>query len=311
MKQITGILFLLGAFSLAGTSVISARFVTDKLGAFTITAISMFFALLILVPLCLKSLVVYLRQMSLRNFGFLFLQALCGIFLFRLFLIQGLLHTSAGEAGILTGATPAITAILAMGVLRERVTANKIIGILCTVLGILTIQGVFSTSGILSTKHLLGNILVLCAASSESVFNILSRIFAVGEEKRGLQDTNPIVQTTIVSAIALVLCIIPALFEHPLAALGTIGLTQWIALAWYGVFVTAVAFICWYSGIKRCGAFTAAAFSGMMPFTAMVLSVLILNEKAGLQQWLGGGLVILGMLLIGLNRTDGKIKVKA
>ncbi len=310
MKQLTGILFFVGAFSLAGTSVISARFVTDTLGAFSITAISMLFALLVLVPLCLRPLAAYIRKMSLRTFCFLLLQAICGIFLFRLFLIQGLLRTSSGEAGILTGATPAITAILAMVVLRERVNINKIIGILCTVLGILTIQGLFSPSGSLSTNHFFGNVLVLCAASSESMFNVLSRVFAVGEEERKTQTANPIVQTTIVSAIALVLCIIPAMFEQPFAVLGTLRLTQWVALAWYGVFVTAVAFICWYSGIKRCGAFTAAAFSGMMPFTAMVLSILILGEKAGTQQWLGGGLVILGMVLIGIKRADRMIKAE-
>lgn len=309
MKQLSGIFFFVGAFSLAGTSVISARFVTDQLGAFSITAISMLFAMLVLVPLCLRQLVEYLRQMSLRSFGFLFLQALCGIFLFRLFLIEGLVRTSSGEAGILTGATPAITAILAMIVLKERVDAKKIIGILCTVLGILTIQGLFSPSGSLSTEHFVGNILVLCAASSESVFNVLSRVFAVGEEIRG-QPANAIVQTTIVSTIAFVLCIIPAMFEQPFAVLGTLRLTQWVALAWYGVFVTAVAFFCWYSGIKRCGAFTAAAFSGMMPFTAMVLSILILGEKAGTQQWLGGGLVILGMVLIGIKRADRMIKAE-
>ncbi|EGW40222.1 putative membrane protein [Desulfosporosinus sp. OT] len=68
---------------------------------------------------------------------------------------------------------------------------------------------------------------------------------------------------------------------------------------WYGLFVTALAFVFWYAGIKRCGAFTAAAFSGMMPFTSMLLSVIILGEHPGWQQWLGGILVIFGMVLIG------------
>ena len=44
-----------------------------------------------------------------------------------------------------------------------------------------------------------------------------------------------------------------------------------------------------YTGIpvsNVCGAFTAAAFSGMMPLTSMILSVIILGEQAGWQQWL-------------------------
>jgi drug/metabolite transporter (DMT)-like permease len=64
-----------------------------------------------------------------------------------------------------------------------------------------------------------------------------------------------------------------------------------------------LAFIFWYAGIKRCTACTAAAFSGMMPFTSLILSVLVLGEYANWQQWAGGGLVILGMILIGWQKN--------
>lgn len=299
MKRLSGILYLIGAFSLAGSSVISARFVTGRLGTFTITAVSLFFALAFLVPLCGKQLARYIRLMSLRSFLSLLFQALCGIFLFRLFLLSGLQHTSAGEAGILTGATPAITAILAMVILREPVGGKKLVGILYTVAGILIIQGVFTPGNDLSPEHIGGNMLVLCAAACESSFNTLSRIFAVHAAADRKEYTNPLMQTAIVSAMALILCLIPAVFEHPLERLPGIGAAGWMALLWYGVFVTALAFICWYSGIKRCGAFTAAAFSGMMPFTSMLLSVVILGESADYLQWLGGFLVIAGMVLIG------------
>jgi drug/metabolite transporter (DMT)-like permease len=73
-------------------------------------------------------------------------------------------------------------------------------------------------------------------------------------------------------------------------------------LLWYGVFVTALAYLCWYAGIKRSGAFTAAAFTGLMPLTSMLLSTILLRESTGLLQWLGGVCVIAGMLLIGLKK---------
>ena len=305
MNQKSGKLYLIGAFSLAGTSVISARFVTGKLGTFTITAVSLAFALLFLVPLCRKQLVRYIRKMSYRHFLFLLLQAFCGIFLFRLFLLSGLNHTSAGEAGILIGATPTITALLAMVVLRESVSGKKLAGVLCTVGGILIIQGVLVPGNRFSMEHIGGNMLVLCAAICESIFNTLSRIFAVKSEAEQKEFSIPIAQTAIVSAIALLLCMIPSAFEKPLENLLEIGLSGWIALLWYGVFVTALAFICWYSGIKRCTAFTAAAFSGIMPFTSMLLSVVILGEDVDYLQWLGGFLVIIGMILIG-TKSNGK-----
>lgn len=304
MNQLNGKLYLICAFSLAGTSVISARFVTGKLGTFTITAVSLLFALVFLVPLCGKQIVQYFRLMSFHNFLFLLFQALCGIFLFRLFLLSGLYYTSTGEAGILTGATPAISALLAMVALREKVRGRKLAGILCTVGGILIIQGVLTPGNGLSLEHMGGNMLVLCAAACESAFNTLSRISAVKAAADLKEPSSPIAQTSIVSAIALILCLIPALFEHPLKELSGIGLMEWMALLWYGVFVTALAFVCWFSGIKRCNAFTAAAFSGMMPLTSMLLSTVVLGESAGYQQWLGGLLVIVGMILIGTDRVE-------
>ncbi|USG68491.1 DMT family transporter [Brevibacillus ruminantium] len=300
-----GVFYLFCAFSLAGTSVIAARFLDDNLGVFTITAVSLFFALLCLLPLGLRELVKTVRRLSLRDWILLSFQALFGVFLFRMFLLYGLVHTSAGEAGIITGATPAVTVLLAMFLLKETVNRTALLGIGSTVAGILLIQKLFAPGSIstFSIHHLAGNVLVLCAAVSESLFNIFSR-FAVKTEASHREPLHPIAQTTLVTAMALTLCLIPAFFEHPVSSLFAIGWKQWLALVWYGPFVTALAFIFWYAGIKRCDAQTAAALSGMMPFSALFLSVIVLGERAGWQQWSGGLLVILGMILIGANQQS-------
>lgn len=307
MKKWVGQVYLLLAFLLAGTSVIAARLVSGKLGTFTIASTSLFFALLFLLLACGKKLMKTLRLMSVTEILFLIVQAVCGIFLFRMFLLYGMLLTSSMEAGILTGATPAFTALFAAVLLKEPVSGKKLTGISCTVVGILLIQGLLHAENGFSLKHLGGNFLVLCAAVCESAFNIFSRVFAVRVQAGQKETIQPLVQTTLVSAIAFVLCLVPALFEAPLLKLSEIGLTEWLSLLWYGLFVTALAFVFWYAGIKRCGAFTAAAFSGMMPFTSMILSVFILGEYCGWQQCIGGGLVISGMILIGTGSTPAKV----
>ncbi len=306
MKRWMGPVYLFCAFTLAGTSVISARLVSGKLGLFTITAVSLFFALLFLLPLCWKKLAETIQKLSLNDFLFMAVQALCGMFLFRTFLLSGLIYTSTGEAGILTGATPAITALLAMAVLKEPSSGKKLIGILSTVGGIFLIQGFLTPGNGFSIEHFWGNMLVLCAAACESLFNIFSRISAVRMASMERHTVHPMVQTSIVSAIALFLCLFPAMFEHPVLHLAGIGVREWLALLWYGLFVTALAFIFWYAGIKRCGALTASAFSGMMPFTSMLLSIVLLGEHPGWQQWLGGFLIIAGMILIGSGHAVKK-----
>ena len=78
-------------------------------------------------------------------------------------LLYGLLHTSSAEAGILTGATPAFTVILAGLMLKESMNRTKLVGVLSTVGGVIVIQG-FSSDVSFSIHHVWGNALVLCAA---------------------------------------------------------------------------------------------------------------------------------------------------
>jgi len=298
--KLSGPFYLTVAFVLAGSSVISAKLLSGHAGTFTITAVSLSFALIALLPLCVGKLKQTIKHMRRSDGVMLLLQALFGIFLFRLFLLQGISRTSTSEAGLLTGATPAITAALAWIFLKERISAHSLAGVICTVGGVLLIQGLATSR--LSPEHLIGNLLIIGAAANESTFNVISRVNAVRAETRAPLD--PIVQTMLVSALALVFSVVPMLFEQPYEKLSVIGMTEWLALVWYGVFATALAFICWYAGIKRCTASTAAAFTGMMPFTSLMLSVLLLGEQAGFEQWAGGALVILGMVLIGQKRQE-------
>lgn len=296
----SGKLYLVGAFSLAGTSVVAARFVSGKLGVFTIAFLSMLFALLLLLPVCWKRLRVECKTMTPSAYLSVLLQAVFGMFLFRVLLLNGVSRTSSLEAGILTGATPAITAVLAWALLRERVGLKAVVGIGTTILGGLLVQGVANGELRLSSAHIIGNMLVLGAAASESVFNILCRASVLKKEVSGA-PLDPLVQTALVTIAALLLSAVPAAFENPIPRLSHIGIVEWSALLWYGLFVTALAYLCWYAGIKRSNAFTAAAFSGLMPLTSMLLSVLLLRESTNAFQWLGGACVIAGMILIGVK----------
>lgn len=301
MQRFAGALFLMCAFTLAGTSVIAARYVSELLGTFTIAAASLFFALIGLMPLCGRRLMNALWLMSVRDWLSLTLQAAFGIFLFRMFLLQGLLRTTAGEAGILTGATPAATAFLAWLCLKEPLYVTRVLGIGSTILGIVVLQGMLFPGTDFSWEHLAGNLLVLSAALCEALFNILSRISSIKASLNQSTIPNPVVQTTIVVGIALFLCLGPALLERPTEALMLIGIKGWMALLWYGLFVTALAFVFWYAGIRRCDASVAATFSGMMPLTSLLLAVWLLDEQPGWQQWSGGIMIVLGMLLTGLK----------
>jgi drug/metabolite transporter (DMT)-like permease len=300
MKRFSGYLFLTGAFSLAGTVVVTARLLCGKLGVFTIGAGGLFFALCAILPFRMRSIIKAARGCSVKDWANMAFQAATGIFLYRMFMLLGLERTSTLEAGLLLGATPAVTVALARIFLKERLRPLKLAGLGCTCAGIAALQADFTSSVSFSWEHVAGNALVLCAAACESCFNVFSRRDSLR------RNAGPIDRTACVVAIAFTLCLVPALFEAPAERVAALDIPGWLGLVWYGVGATAIAYVMFYAGIARCDAGTAAAFSGMIPFTAFLLSVLVLGESAGLPQILGGVFVIAGILMIsGIKQKYG------
>lgn len=287
------------AFGFAGSSVVAARVVGASLGLFTVAATSLFLAGVGLLALCWRQLLRDIRLLNRADWLALLVQAACGIFLFRFFLLKGLGLTSAAEAGMLTGATPAFTVVLAALLLKEAPGGRRLLGIISTVSGVVLIQGGLEYRGAISGVHLRGNALVLAAALSESFFSVSSKLDSIRRQQIQKPELEPMVKTTLVIGIALLLCTIPACLERPWDGLTALDLKQWLALFWYGFVVTALGYVFWYAGIKLCPASSAAVFSGLMPLTALLLSFLLLGENPASAQWLGGGLVVAGMLLTG------------
>jgi drug/metabolite transporter (DMT)-like permease len=235
---------------------------------FTASALALAVAFIVLAPLCLFEGLpsrVALRQSILP----LILQAAFGIVLFRVFLLLGLRRTDASEAGIVTSVAPAATALLAAIFLRERIAGLTLAGIGVTIFGV-ALANTASNAGARG-GHLVGTLLVLCAVLSESVFNVSS--------KRNSSSLSPRATAAAVSLIAFVLLQPLCALEGGYSKIRSFSLLEWGAIAYYGIFVTALAYELWYRGVARLPASMAGAFSGLMPLSSIALSTLFLGER--------------------------------
>lgn len=311
MESAKGKLFLALAFTLAGSSVVAAGRLSHSLGPFTIAFLSLAFATPTAFLLYGRRTLPSLSKLGRSQWVTLFMQAVFGIFLFRVFLAFGLLRTGAAEAGILTGTTPAITAVLAHCFLRERIGPRQLAGVLLTVSGVLLLQGfsfiVFISSASplsavppgetpFSGTRLAGNLLVLCAAACESAFAVLSR---KANSRTSGDRIHPLLQSGVVSGIALLLCLVLMMLEHPLGPIAALRPGAWAALMWYGCFATVAAFACMFAGAAHCDSYTIAAFSGLMPSSSLLLSILLLNESVGAHHWAGCALIAASLCVMG------------
>ncbi|MGE5550253.1 MAG: DMT family transporter [Bacteroidota bacterium] len=280
-------LCLAGAMGIAGSSVVVAKIIACRLPVFLSCACSLAVAVAFLLPLSLKRGKGFPKLPS-RALVFLGLQALTGLFLFRVALFYGLRIASALEAGVMVSTLPAITALLALFILGESLTWRKATGIALAVAGLccLNLPGAAANGG----RHPGAVFLILGAVTGEALFTVL--------QKKVPQNVPPVTATALISLIGLLLFLPGAVYEAVRFDFGSLAPSDLLYTAYYGLIVTALAYILFIAGAKKVPAGTAGMFCGLMPVAGALLSWAVLGESFGLGSALGLSLVLPGILLV-------------
>ena len=281
-KQLLAWICLALAMSIAGSAVVAGKLLVGSMPVFLAAELGLGAGLLIMVPL------LWLHKenagLDRRTHATLALQALCGIALYRVFTFEGLRYTSAASAGLMSSAAPAVIGLLAWGMLRERPTLVRILGIACVSLGLVAInispflaehgaqaQAVVGQSADMLWRSLLGNGLVLAAVLGEAAFSVLSKARCCA--------MSPLRRTTLVSLYAFAM-LVPVAFldaqRYDFSGLSGMALG---CIAYYGAAVSYLSYVLWFKGIALVPASAAAAFTGLVPLSGVALSWLVLGEQ--------------------------------
>lgn len=275
------------AMVIVGSSVVAGKIMVDQLPIFFSSALRFLIASLIIVP------ILYLREggfpkLSRRSWFVLGVQALCGSFLFTVFLLSGLSMVSTASAGIITSTTPAFMGIIGWCVFRESPSGRIVAGIILSMSGVM-ILNVAGTGG-LSETSLLGNLLVLAAVAAESIFLIFRKWIP--------ESLSPLAATAIISVFGFVWFLPAGIYDFFTVDLTKAGSVAWLAVVYYGVVVTVSAYLFWFAGIVSVSASVASVFTGVMPLSAVALSALILGEKLYWYHYVGCLFVLSGIFFI-------------
>ena len=278
---------LVAAMVLVGSSVAVGRSMTAAVPLYFASLARFALASLILVPL-----VVVLEGrfpwVSRRTLAALFAQAVCGSFLFTACLLTGLTLTGAAQAGVVAAATPAMVAILGRLLFRERLSQAALIAIACTTAGLLVLEARPGDAG--GTSPLVGNLLVLCAVFFEAIFLLLRR--AVRE------PLSPLAAAMWVSLLGFVLFLGPGAWQGAHLSLEQLSGRALGEMAYYGLGVTAAAYMLWFYGVVRVDAATAGVATGVMPVAALVFAALWCGEVVGWRELAGCAGVLAGILCL-------------
>jgi len=280
------------AMVLVGSSVVAGKVMVAELPVQFASALRFALALAILLPL-LRMREGGLPRLSRRSWLILAAQGLCGSFLFTVCLLHGLALTTPASAGIITATTPACMGLIAWLGMGERPGLRAGLGMFLSVAGLLAVNAA-SASGA-GSMPLAGNLLVLGAVVFESLFLLLRKGVA--------EPLTPLAAATAVSLFGLGWFLPGAVLDLAFAipasgGLAAVSVTGWVSVAYYGVFVTVLAYLFWFAGVTRVSAATAGVFTSVMPVSALILSAVILGEPVGVPRLVGCACVLAGIVLI-------------
>ncbi|QND54298.1 DMT family transporter [Phyllobacterium sp. 628] len=223
--------------------------------------------------------------------GFAGLGLLNNVIPFSLLFI-GQTALGAGLESILNATTPIWTVIIATFLTTdEKITANKICGILLGVVGTIVMIGPGVLTGL--GGPLWAEIAVLCATLSYAFASILAKRF------KGIPPT--VTATGQMTASTLIMIPVVAFYN------GVPDLTApsggvWAAIFALGLLSTAFAYILFFSIVRAGGATNASLVTLVVPVSAILLGTIFLGEQLGLKDFLGMTLIALGLLTI-----DGRV----
>jgi drug/metabolite transporter (DMT)-like permease len=222
----------------------------------------------------------------------LFLMGMTGVFLYNVFFLKGLKLIEAGRASIIIANNPIFIALMSALIFRDRLNLMKVIGILISVGGAVTVitRGEFLAG--LSGGFGQGELFIFGCVASWVAYSLLG--------KAVMSDLSPLVAVTYSSAVGAV-CLFPPAVLEGLWDAGRYSLEAWASVFYLGFFGTVLGFVWYYQGIKRIGPVRAGLFINFVPVSAVFLAFLILDEPLTLSLLIGAMLVASGVYLTTLG----------
>jgi drug/metabolite transporter (DMT)-like permease len=279
-----------------GGSIVGQKVALDSFSAVEVSVLRGMGALGILVPLWWWSegrRVVFSRQ-DVAVFAWLGL-AVLGNHLLTLF---GLRYIGAAAAGVIIGASPAITAFLSSLLIGD--VSFRVVWMGC----VLSFSGVVLVSGVgghtvAGEQPWLGGTLIVLGLVCWALYTIGGR--------RAMERFSPLTVnwTTLLISILFQIPFLWTDRKVTIEGMQAVSTAGWLALAYVIVFATAVGQQAWLYGVRGVGPAGAGVFVNLIPVSALILSALVLGDRIGSRELIGIALILAGVWLV--NRESARV----
>ena len=254
-------------------------------------------SLRLLIGLALLAAVVSIAREALprdpKTYGHLAVMGLFSVALPFMLITWAEQSVDSSLAAVLTGAVPLFVIPFAALFLRdERVTVNKLIGILVGLVGVAIVVG-FDPAAVVGNE-LAAELALIGAAVSYAIGGVYAR--------RNVQGLRPMIPALFQVAFGLVLVGVPAIaIEGPIRL--DIRPEALFAVVWLGLLGSGAAYLVFFRLLGHWGATRTSLVAYLLPIWGIVLGALVLQEPIDARLILGTALVIGGIALVNLRRS--------
>lgn len=282
-------LLLLLATILWGGNFVIGRSVTGQIPPVTLAFLRWCIAFLVFFPIVYKQV---RRDWPIfrEHWKILLVLGFTGVATYNSLVYIAVYHTTSINASLMNSLTSIFIYILSFTFLKVTVSKNQIIGTIISIIGVLFILSGGRLSNLLSFTFNIGDLIVLVAVLSWSIYTLLINKFS---------DRLPGMSTFLVTIVIGATILFPiSMIELAISDVTiTWSLHTILAVFYVGIFASIVAFLSWNRGVVKIGANKASIFLNFIPVFATIFATIFLGEQLGLAQIIGGLAVIGGVLL--------------
>lgn len=210
---------------------------------------------------------------------------------YQYFFVGGVALSSASNAALIVGCTPAVLAVVSALMGRERISRLHWIGAAISAVGIYLVVGRGASFG---ADHLRGDLLVMASVACWVTFTLGAASL--------IQRHSPLYvtgMTMVYGGVPYVLMALPQIVRVPWADVSGWSL---LAMVLSALLALNLAYVIWYMGVQRLGPARTSIYSNGVPVVAMTVAALWLGEPMTWNKVTGAAAVLSGVLLTRLGR---------
>jgi drug/metabolite transporter (DMT)-like permease len=250
---------------------------------------------LILLPFTYKEIFKF-KEVILKNLPLLFFLALTSVGLFNSFTYLALVYTQVINASLFNTAIPAMIILLCFIFKIESTNRFQIMGLILSVIGILSIITKLDLNILLSLNFNKGDIIMIGGVITWGLYSSFLK-----KKKFNL----PLLTLVHILCTFGLLFILPQfLFEVSQGQIIKFDINLGYILVYLALFPSIGSYYCWAGAVSIIGANRAGIFLSLIPLFSTILAIIFFDEKFYFFHLIGSILIILGLFLSNKKITN-------